>query len=186
MSDPSRGTKVFASRGGEGRVRAAVGLARRLAGFGLRYRFRELQLLLIPCAMAWLPVVAPPALPAPIPAPVAALGLCLLWLAANAALTLALPWVDQHVLPAVAMLASTHYALALLPTVHIEWFAMTGGLIALYAALGVRLASLAIPRRRTRGTGRRLVGRAAFWLGVAVLLSSTALLTAALGRTLVP
>src|SRR5687767_11314952 len=41
--------------GGEQRVRAAVGLVRRLADVGLRYRLRELQLLAVPCGAAFLP-----------------------------------------------------------------------------------------------------------------------------------
>ena len=181
-SGPQKGTRVFASRGGEQRVRTAVGLARRLVDVGLRYRLRELQLLLIPCALAWQPVLFPPALASPVHPLVAALGLTLLWLVANAALSFALPWVDQHLLPVVAMSASTHYALALLPTVQIEWFPMTAGLIALYAALGARVAFLAIPRRRRRAVGARNAGRTAFWLGNAILLFATVLLTVALAR----
>ncbi|HET7771364.1 MAG TPA: hypothetical protein VFN74_21515 [Chloroflexota bacterium] len=181
MSDPppSRGSRAFASRGGEQRVRTAVGLARRLADVGLRYRRRELQLLVIPCLLAWLPVVFPPTVSSPVHPLVAALALCFLWLSANVALSFALPWLDQHFLPVAAMTASTHYALALLPTVQIEWFPMTGGLIALYTAFGVRLASLAIPRRR-RPARRHFAGRAAFWLGSALLVLAAALLTVAL------
>ena len=178
-----RGTRVFASRGGEKRVRAAVGLARRLADVGLRYRRRELQLLVIPCALAWLPVIFPPTVSVPVHPLGAALGLCVLWLAVNVALSFALPWLDQHFLPVAAMTASTHYALALLPTVQIEWFPMTGGLIALYTAFGVRLARLAIPRRTRRSARRRSAGRAAFWLGAAILVCATILLSAAIARS---
>ena len=187
----TRGTKTFASSGGEQRVRTAVGFARRLADVGLRYRFRELQLLLIPCAMAWLPAMFPPALSiplaplAPLPPVVTALALSVVWLAANAALTLALPWVDQHVLPVAAMLVSTHYALGRLPTVQIEWFPMTAGLIALYAALGVRVTRLAFPpRRRGRRSTARSASRAPLWLGAAILLLATTLLTLAAVRAL--
>ena len=186
----ARGTKAFASRGGEQRVRTAVGFVRRLADIGLRYRFRELQLLLVPCAVTFLPVVFPPALPVPLAvAPmsplVVALGLSLIWLAANAALTVALPWVDQHVLPVAAMLVSTHYALARLPAVQIEWFPMTAGLIALYAALGVRVTRLAFsPRRRGRRRTSRSAGRAPLRLGAAILLFATVLLTLTAARNL--
>lgn len=188
----ARGTKVFASRGGEQRVRTAVGFVRRLANIGLRYRFRELQLLLVPCAVTFLPAVFPPALPVPlaplahfasVPPLVVALGLSLVWLAANAALTVALPWVDQHVLPVAAMLVSTHYALARLPTVQIEWFPMTAGLIALYAALGVRVTRLAFsPRRRGRRRPSRAAGRAPLRLGAAILLFAIVLLTLTAAR----
>ena len=81
------------------------------------------------------------------------------------------------------MTASTHYALALLPTVQIEWFPMTGGLIALYTAFGVRLATLAIPRRPRRSARRQSAGRAAFWLGAAILILAAVLLTAAIARS---
>ena len=95
-----------ASRGGEQRVRLAVGLARRTVGFALRYRLRELQLLAAPCCIAllaaWLPLSGGVGLG---PAPVAmALGFCLLVLACNAALTGVAPWADQHLWPVVALL----------------------------------------------------------------------------------
>ena len=180
---PRPGTRAFASRGGEQRVRAAVGLARRLADVGLRYRRRELQLLFVPCLLNWLPVVFPPIVSSPVHPLVAALALSFLWLAANVALSFALPWLDQHFLPVAAMTASTHYALALLPTVQIEWFPMTSGLIALYTAFVVRLASLAIPRRRRRSARRQSAGRAAFWLGAALLIVAAVLLTAAIARS---
>lgn len=187
----SRRTKVFdaASSGGEQRVRTAVGIARRLADVGLRYRLRELQLLAFPCAMVFVPALfASPTQISPI---ASAIALCLVYLAANAALTLALPWVDQHVLPVLAMLLSTHYALAILgstaSSARIEWetsFPLVGGLIALYAALGVRLVRLALPPAKPeRVPGPPTAPK--LWplrAGATLLLLATGVLTAAVAQ----
>ena len=201
LSGGGRGTRVFspASGGGERRMRTAVGLVRRLADVGLRYRLRELQLLAVPVAAAFLPVLfdGAPATPAtqatqatqallhPL---VFGLALCLMYLAANAALTLLLPWVDQHLLPVAAMLISAHYALASTPSLGWETrFPLGGALIALYTVLGVRLVSLTVsPVRPRRARAAPPVSPRTWplWLGAALLLCATALLTLAASRTL--
>ena len=101
---------VPASRGGERRARALMRFTRQVVTFGLRYRWRELQLLAVPCAMAlaaaWLS-------PAPLPTPAAlapAAILVGLLLAGNAGLSWLAPWADQHPLPLVALLLVSGFA----------------------------------------------------------------------------
>ena len=188
-----RRTSVFApaSSGGERRVRTAVGLARRLADLGLRYRLRELQLLAVPCAAAFLPsVFARDPFLSVLPVHPVVLGfvLSLAYLGVNAALSLALPWLDQHLLPVAAMLTSAHYSLAV--SIRTEWethFPLAGALIALYTVLGVRLVRLTVSPvrpRRVRTLRAIALRRWPLWLGAALLLLATAVLTLAAALSL--
>ena len=96
-----------ASSGGEQRVRTVVHLARRLAIFGRRYRWRELQLLFVPALLLltggwWAPVSLHPLHTSALVGVVLLISLLLL-LFVNVLLTWGAPEADQLLFPPVAL-----------------------------------------------------------------------------------
>lgn len=193
---------VPASHGGERRVRALVTVTRRLATFALRYRLRELQLLVIPCAIVLVTVASlspEPALRGALPVGLMAAGFTLMVVLCNALLTWVAPWADQHLWPVAALLLALDLALtfarqpALVPTVLAAMLAGTAVLAGAAAASALLTRRLAVfgwaapaPEDATAseatgtagGTGRasirRLVRRvaAARGAGAALLLAT--------------
>ena len=154
-----------------------MGLVRRLVEIGLRYRLRELQLLLLPCAVAFLPAVFSTGRSTAVPPLVSAMLLSVAFLASNVALSVRSPWLDQHLLPIAAMLIAAHAVLGgAVPAVDVaSGQALLAAQLALYAALGVRLARLAI---KPRAAGRRPSNRWPLYAGAVLLLIAASLVTA--------
>lgn len=171
-----------ASTGGEQRVRRLVHLARRLAVFGRKYRWRELQLLLLPCLLlligtwwspvsSWHPlrVSSSPGLQL-----IASLSLLLL---VNVGLTWHASEADQLLFPIVALLVALGWLVTLAHWPDLGWQRLAGQAM---GSLGLVVCAAGLPSfgrlvsRRGWGRYRRVrpaqVGGASLLLIVCLAL----------------
>lgn len=136
-----------ASGGGEQRVRTLVRLTQRLARFGLGYRWRELQLLAVPCAV----VIAGGLLLAMATGSQPGVGTAAFWfivllLMANVGLSAVAPSADQYLLPLAAFPASVGFVFSARSRPDLLWDRLIGQTVGVVAIVALLLLATRVRR----------------------------------------